>query len=530
MEYINKQKLIPARNSVRYKDGAKITDDLIRRSLKKKISEYGIRAQVDSCEISNGLFGDVKYGIAVFHPSHQSDYYKFCITSNMVGTTRVVDIYMYGRSSNINHENYAANTKIFTGSGARGTAAGAFTGGALGAGVAIGSVLGSAVGAGFRAVGKGINALMRDSEGLELEQQWYAVIADIFTEVFDYSDFDYIQREAIAEQANDSNNSINTNIDSNTISIEELEYASQQGNNYAKGLLGVHYMLGKGVPEDKNKAFLLFKEAADEGDMLAQKNLGLCYMFGDGVMRSDYQAANWFDKAAQQGDVCSKVNLAHLLSNADGIAHDYTRAETLYNEVVDLGPGEDYDNAVCGLALLYSVVLKHHNKAFPLLEKSAEQGYIDAQYQLGLAYRYGKGTEANKEEALRWFKEAVSQGHEEAEKNLKELENEEFYKENEHISEEMSKTKEGCYVATAVYGSYNCPEVWTLRRFRDYKLAKSFSGRVFIKVYYAVSPILVKCFGNTDWFKKLWRGTLDKFVKSLQERGYENTPYYDKFI
>ena len=29
----------------------------------------------------------------------------------------------------------------------------------------------------------------------------------------------------------------------------------------------------------------------------------------------------------------------------------------------------------------------------------------------------------------------------------------------------------GCYVATAVYGSYDCPEVWTLRRYRDYTLA-----------------------------------------------------------
>ena len=24
----------------------------------------------------------------------------------------------------------------------------------------------------------------------------------------------------------------------------------------------------------------------------------------------------------------------------------------------------------------------------------------------------------------------------------------------------------GCYIATCVYGSYDCPEVWTLRRFR----------------------------------------------------------------
>ena len=31
----------------------------------------------------------------------------------------------------------------------------------------------------------------------------------------------------------------------------------------------------------------------------------------------------------------------------------------------------------------------------------------------------------------------------------------------------------GCYVATAVYGSYDCPEIWTLRRFRDKVLART---------------------------------------------------------
>ena len=41
----------------------------------------------------------------------------------------------------------------------------------------------------------------------------------------------------------------------------------------------------------------------------------------------------------------------------------------------------------------------------------------------------------------------------------------------------------GCYIATAVYGSYDCPQVWTLRRFRDFKLAKSLGGRIFIKLY-----------------------------------------------
>lgn len=59
----------------------------------------------------------------------------------------------------------------------------------------------------------------------------------------------------------------------------------------------------------------------------------------------------------------------------------------------------------------------------------------------------------------------------------------------------------GCYVATAVYGSYDCPQVWTLRRFRDYTLAETWYGRAYIRTYYAISPTLVKWFGKTDWFK-----------------------------
>ncbi len=87
--------------------------------------------------------------------------------------------------------------------------------------------------------------------------------------------------------------------------------------------------------------------------------------------------------------------------------------------------------------------------------------------------------------------------------------------------------KSGCYVATAVYGSYDCPEVWTLRRFRDYTLLRTWYGRIFVKTYYAISPTLVKWFGNTIWFKKLWRKPLDKMVNNLNKSGFKDTPYYD---
>jgi len=86
----------------------------------------------------------------------------------------------------------------------------------------------------------------------------------------------------------------------------------------------------------------------------------------------------------------------------------------------------------------------------------------------------------------------------------------------------------GCYIATAVYGSYNCPQVWALRRYRDYTLAEKWYGRLFIRAYYTISPTLVKWFGNTEWFKRFWHSRLNKIVKHLLSVGVANTPYEDK--
>ncbi len=86
----------------------------------------------------------------------------------------------------------------------------------------------------------------------------------------------------------------------------------------------------------------------------------------------------------------------------------------------------------------------------------------------------------------------------------------------------------GCYIATAVYGSYDCPQVWTLRRYRDTTLAATWYGRAFIKTYYAISPTLVEWFGDTMWFKNLWKVKLDRMVAKLQQQGVADTAYEDK--
>ena len=93
---------------------------------------------------------------------------------------------------------------------------------------------------------------------------------------------------------------------------------------------------------------------------------------------------------------------------------------------------------------------------------------------------------------------------------------------------QTNMSSDGCYIATAVYGSYDCPQVWTLRRFRDYTLKDTWYGSLFVKCYYAISPKLVKWFGNTNWFKNFWKSKLDRFVKKLNDEGVEDTVYYDR--
>jgi hypothetical protein len=101
-------------------------------------------------------------------------------------------------------------------------------------------------------------------------------------------------------------------------------------------------------------------------------------------------------------------------------------------------------------------------------------------------------------------------------------------REKQQKAASTNTSKSGCYVATAVYGSYDCPQVWTLRRYRDNMLAQKWYGRAFIHTYYAISPTLVKWFGDTAWFRNMWKPKLDRMVKNLHEQGVEDTPYNDK--
>lgn len=76
----------------------------------------------------------------------------------------------------------------------------------------------------------------------------------------------------------------------------------------------------------------------------------------------------------------------------------------------------------------------------------------------------------------------------------------------------QASQKEGCYIATAVYGDYNAPEVLTLRMFRDLVLKKYRIGRLFIKIYYALSPELAHKLKNNSFMNNKIKIILNKVV------------------
>ncbi len=87
---------------------------------------------------------------------------------------------------------------------------------------------------------------------------------------------------------------------------------------------------------------------------------------------------------------------------------------------------------------------------------------------------------------------------------------------NPTINQSSSQQKEGCYIATMVYGDYNHPSVVELRSYRDNSLDKTYLGKLFIKIYYQISPVLVRKIEHKSSINNLIKSILDKIVYKLK--------------
>ena len=84
--------------------------------------------------------------------------------------------------------------------------------------------------------------------------------------------------------------------------------------------------------------------------------------------------------------------------------------------------------------------------------------------------------------------------------------------------DQKTNGKSGCYIATAVYGSYSAPQVYTLRKFRDRVLLNSIPGRLFVRCYYRFGPWYIRRFGNLKRVNGWIRAILDRIVERLEQK------------
>lgn len=128
---------------------------------------------------------------------------------------------------------------------------------------------------------------------------------------------------------------------------------------------------------DKEAAVAAWEEAAAEGNVGAAWVLGNIYEVGDGVAQSDGEAVHYYRLAAEAGHPGAQTRLG------------------LYNKYGS-------DNAD---------LERNDEKALEWFEAAALQRYAEAQYQLALMYREGRGVTASPSESRRWLLLAANKRH-----------------------------------------------------------------------------------------------------------------------
>ena len=146
--------------------------------------------------------------------------------------------------------------------------------------------------------------------------------------------------------------------------------------------------------EDYAEAYRIWFPLAKEGDAEAQSGIGDLYFIGQGVEQDEEQAFAWYRRAAAQGHVGAGTMLAVFGADLSGVS---------YEDGVSAYRNGDYARA-------YDIWL-------PL----AEQGHVEAQFNLSALYISGRGVEQNQERAAYWVEQAAEQGHEQAQEILQRL-------------------------------------------------------------------------------------------------------------
>ena len=201
---------------------------------------------------------------------------------------------------------------------------------------------------------------------------------------------------------------------------EWYEQAVQWRNPFAAYALGSMYHYGQGVAKDDNKAFQLYKIAAEHP---SKPNAYAQYQLGR--MSADKQESEkWYRMAYQSflrielemPDDKLYYRLGSMNLHGIGTEKNLDRAREYLHKAAIMGNVD----AVYGMGKLY--LESDVQKAISMFELAAEQGNIYAEYQLGKIYCFGQGVPQNLEVGMEWLRASAEHGNEYAAQLLEKVE------------------------------------------------------------------------------------------------------------
>ena len=190
------------------------------------------------------------------------------------------------------------------------------------------------------------------------------------------------------------------------LACEWFQAAAEQGHADAQCELADCYVEGLGVGQDRAKAFYWYEMAAEQGHPRAQWNLGELYAVGlPGVAQDPKQAALLCKRAAKAGFAPAQATMGTLMAKAK----KHARAVEWWTLAAEQGDLE----AMFNLAYAYRSGLgvdKDAARAFALLMEAANSGLAAAQGRLGLDYAQGNFAVLDVIESAKWFIRAADNG------------------------------------------------------------------------------------------------------------------------
>ncbi len=238
----------------------------------------------------------------------------------------------------------------------------------------------------------------------------------------------------------DKSNSVQSSavpVDEATAQFEATKVKAETGDAQAQYNLADCYASGRGVAKDNVEALKWYRKAADGNNAEAQLTLGSCCANGFGVAQDYVQAYKWFTLAAAQGEPLARVarnNIAPSMT-PDQIAQGERLPAEFHPRKETPGSTSEFEatkakaetgdaQAQYNLGIYYDQgqgVAQDHAEAVKLYREAADQGFAEAQNELGLCYiSSGEGLSLARGfvEAVKWFREAANQGYAEAQCNL----------------------------------------------------------------------------------------------------------------